>query len=379
MSTRIPLAIAFILALVLAGTAQDVLHYKFEAGGGTKVINYAARSHLAPAEGMIEYHSSTNPPRWVAGRFGGALAGDPLGTNPNIQVNTGWGGGFTGSFTIAAFLKMRTPVPASSGCVFVYSDDLAAYVGGTSLDGRLHVSWPSRGVSSTTDVFSLAAKGWVHVAAVMDDNTGYATLYVNGVPEIPQRFGSSPPVPPDINNLRVGTIGANGSFDIDEFRFRLGTATAAEIKDWANENPAADGAYGQGCWPKGRPVLLDSNSDQQGPPAVGNSSYEIELYGLPGSTFIFGSGSNRLSFGGTPLPLDLGFLDPSLKGCNWESSGDVAWLQGVIPPTGQAVLPFPVSQIPSLVGITLYSQAVLYSPVLKRYMATNAFATAIGK
>jgi len=382
MTTRIALATTIILALVLTGTAQDVLHYKFDAGGGQKVINYAARSGIAPTEGTIEFRGSTPPVLWATGQFGSALAGDPLGQTPRIQVNTGWDCGFTGSFTIATFLKLREPVPANGNAEFVRSStNNGSFVAQIAAhDEKLYVSWPSgEWVKSTTNVYSLVAKGWVHVALVVDETTKYGTFYVNGNAELPQRLGFTLSVAPSLTNLRIGTNSTYGSFDIDEFRFRLGTATAAEIMKWATENPAADGAYGKGCWPKGRPVLLDSNSDQHGPPAIGNSNYVIELYGLPGSTFIFGVGTNRLSLAATPLPLDLGFLDPSLKGCNWESSGDVAWLDGVIPTTGQTVLPFPVPQIPSLVGITLYSQAVLYSPVLKRYMGTNAFATAIGK
>jgi hypothetical protein len=383
MSIRFALLAALILALVAAGTAQDVIHYKFDAGGGKKVINYAGASGIAPREGKISHRSSyPNARLWIPGRFGHALMGDPLGQEPQVRLDTGWSGAINGSFTVAFFLKSRTPIPSSSAVSFVRttnnSEGLTAGVSG--VDGKLTFNWKSAGsqIRTTADVYKLSLHGWVHVALVVDATILYATYYVNGSPEIPMRC-SNAILPPSSLNTRIGTFSAYGSFDVDEFRVRFGTATAAEIKAWATQNPAADGAYGQGCWPKGRPVLLDSNSDRHGPPAVGNNHYAIELYGLPGSTFVLGLGTNRLSLGATPLPLDLGFVDPVLKGCNWESSGDVAWLHGAIPPAGRVNLPFPVPAISALIGITLYSQAVLYSPVLKRYMATNAFAAAIGQ
>jgi len=219
----------------------------------------------------------------------------------------------------------------------------------------------------------------VHVAAVVDANIKYLTYYVNGKPEIPRQIGSVPRVQPSLDNLQVGTISSDGSFDLDEFRFRLGTASAAEIKNWATQNSAADSAYGKGCWPKGRPVLLGSNSDQHGPPAVGNDKYALELYGLPGSAYVLALGLNRLNFGVLPLPLDLGFLDPALKGCGWETSADFAWFTGLIGTGGITSLPLPIPQQQSLVGVNLYGQAVLYSSVLNRYMASNAFAVSVGE
>lgn len=186
-------------------------------------------------------------------------------------------------------------------------------------------------------------------------------------------------VQPSRDNLRVGSVDTNGSYDIDEFRFRLGTATAAEILKWATENPAADSAYGQGGYPKGRPVLLDSNSDTQGPPRLGNSKYALELYGLGGTSYILTLGSNRRWFGTMPLPLDLAFLDPALSGVGFESSADLAWLKGAIGSSGRAVVALPIPNVTSLNGFTVYSQAVLYNPTLKRWLASNAFATAIGK
>jgi hypothetical protein len=231
---------------------------------------------------------------------------------------------------------------------------------------------------STTNVYGLAASAWVHVAYVADDVTGYGTFYIDGKPEIPVRI-SGQVVQPSRDHLRVGSVDTNGTYDIDEFRFRLGTTTAAEIKSWASQNPAADGAYGQGGYPKGRLVLLDSNSDTQGPPRMGNAGYALELYGLAGSGYILTLGTNRLRFGALPLPLDLGFLDPALKGVGFESSADLAWLQGTIGAVGKASVPLPIPNVPSLNGFTVYSQAVLYSPALKRWMASNAFATAIGR
>jgi len=217
------------------------------------------------------------------------------------------------------------------------------------------------------------------VAVVADDVLKILTIYIDGKPEIPQRLERTPKASAGFGNFQLGTFSHEFSLDIDEFRFQFGAASAADVKKWATRNPAADGAYGKGCWPKGRPVLLDSNSDQHGPPAIGNGSYALELYGLPGSVYVLALGLNRLNFGALPLPLDLGFLDPALKGCGWETSADFVWLSGVIGTNGETVLSLPIPQHQSLIGVILYGQAVLYSSVLKRYMATNAFVISVGE
>ena len=39
--------------LVGLANAQDVIYYKFESGGGGKVINYASGDPAAPREGVV--------------------------------------------------------------------------------------------------------------------------------------------------------------------------------------------------------------------------------------------------------------------------------------------------------------------------------------
>jgi len=116
MSYRFVLAAFLVLAIAVSVASQDVLYYKFEAGGGKKVSNYAGHTGIAPLEAPI-LHSSRYPncTLWTQGQYGTALMGDPMGLETRIKMDTGWDCGFTGSFTVATFLKMRTPLPTHSG------------------------------------------------------------------------------------------------------------------------------------------------------------------------------------------------------------------------------------------------------------------------
>ena len=172
----------------------------------------------------------------------------------------------------------------------------------------------------------------------------------------------------------MGRAEPSGNFD--EVRVSLRAASPAEIMDWATIDKAAQSPHGEACHPFGLPVLLDGTSG--GPPALGNTGYELTVYGLPGSAVVLGLGSNNQSFGGLPLPLDLGIASAALSGCFLRTSADIALLSGVIGPTGSLDFPIPIPPLPFLEGVVIYSQAVLNSQILGTDMLTNAYATAIG-
>ena len=70
---------------------------------------------------------------------------------------------------------------------------------------------------------------------------------------------------------------------------------------------------------------------------------------------------------------------PAPPAGNLRSPVDPGQFPGVIGATGKSIVPFPIPNNPGLIGITVYSQAVLYNAGLKRWMATNAFAMSAGK
>src|SRR5262245_53620853 len=91
------------LALAIAAQGpQDALWFKFDEVGGGKTVNYASGAGLAPAEGVI---TTTDTTAFAPGRFGaGALRGGPGGGSYS-WVDTGYQPTFTGSFTVALFVK----------------------------------------------------------------------------------------------------------------------------------------------------------------------------------------------------------------------------------------------------------------------------------
>ena len=80
-----PVSIAAFFTSLSAG-AQGLIHYKFDAGGGASIVNYAA-STLAPREARLNVlKASQNPDlSWARGRFGQAYD-----AANNLNIDTGW-------------------------------------------------------------------------------------------------------------------------------------------------------------------------------------------------------------------------------------------------------------------------------------------------
>ncbi len=372
-------AIALAALLASTGIAQDVLYYKFDDPGATP-INLAARSGIAPGEATINSRNATPP--WVPGRFGTAFSGGAASTTWQY-VDTGYNVAFQGSFTVAFFCRNRVPLPSTSGAVIFRGPGsngrFIADVSGSTQD--LLIRGFGGSMRSDGTFLSKTMSGWVHVALVADWTNRVVRLYIDGVSGIPLPLTTMPFVDPRDGPLRIGKTSSSttGSFDIDEFRLTLRAASAAEVQRWATTDTAADGPFGAACHPRGRVVLLDSNEATHGPPAIGNARYALELFGLAGTDYTLMLGTNRLRFAGLPLPLDLKIVDPGLAGCLWHTSGDIASFTGRLDAAGAARLALPVPNVPAIVGINVFSQAVLYSGALSRFMSSNAFVSAIGQ
>jgi hypothetical protein len=368
--------LVFLGGLYSAAGAQDLIHYKFEELGGRQVTNFAAPDRRVPRDGTLASSAGyAQGVVWAPGRFGsGALRGVPQFQNgPTLEVDTGWDGRIElTAFTVALFVRNRFPTSVGS-LLFHNGRYLQGWVGTPSgaYRGFSLMGLNSSLVSSNSDVFTAAQSRWVHVALVVQAN-GAAQFFIDGNPE--------PPIAVLAPNIQDGVrfrVGMASAYDLDEFRFTLRAASAAEIQSWATRDLATDAPFSRGCAPRGFAPELDSNRATAGPPRVGNQGHAYLVFGPSGSAFALAIGLTRLSLGGVPLPIDLGLLWPGLSGCPWETSTDLV-LGGALDAAGRGALPFPIPADPTLVGSVLYNQCLLAHPTVAPVMTTNAFASAIG-
>ncbi len=236
-----------VLPLVLAASAaaQDVLYYKFDETGGKKAINYAAGSGVAPKEGTLV---GGNTPQFAPGVFGASalMGGTATTAAASTYVDTGWTPNLANSnFTLAFFIKQRTAPPSTS--YFFYSNSgFRMFTGGVAAKGlyfRNGTSGTGGDWILTTDIQSLAATAWTHIALAVDATALTATYYVNGVAQTPLTITGGVSATGGTYPWRIaGFATYGGLYDVDEFRVTLRTATAAEILGWSARTSPADGA-----------------------------------------------------------------------------------------------------------------------------------------
>ncbi len=366
---------------VLVGSAlqaqSDVLYYKFEAGAGKKAINYAAGSGIAPAEGTFK---STYPGggSWALGKFGqGAMLGshfDPK--NPGTSngayynyLNTGWIPKFTGSFTVAWFMKERSP-QRTLNYVFSGVGSFRCFTNGVAGKGLWVRAWGGSpaDLKLTYDIQAAARSKWVHVALVVDWTAKKATWYIDGKAQAPISLSAGANVNGN-TPFKIGqhtTTSYSFNYDLDEFRFSTRAATPAEIMAWATKDLAASGKYGKGC---------GGTLSGTGVPNVGKP-FLLDLTGPASSPFFLSLGLSRTKFGPLTLPFDLGTVIPGMSGCNWESSMLVV-MAGALNSSGRGKTALPVPNNPIFVGTTLFNQALMVSSGNK-LSTTNGLAAAIG-
>ena len=363
--------------LVAVTHAQDVIYYKFEAGGGNKVINYASGDPTAPREGTIHFCCGLPMAKaWGKGRFGGGLAAAPVNPTIGYAVDSGWEYRVPGDLTIAFFIRMAYALPTNDrGKVIGTANDFSIYMLGVAGSrGWLTLSGCGR-TTLQKDIHTLASSRWVHIAIVMQRGLGLARWYVDGKPELPQSIGSWNPRR-SVETLVVGNRSGDAYWALDEVRVSLLAVPASAILAWSTAEPAAHAPFEKPCHPFARTVVLDGALG--GLPRIGNAAYGLTVYGLPQSVVALGLGSNNQSFSGIPLPLDLRFLDPMLSGCFLRTSADLVRF-GTIGSTGALSFSLPIPNLPGLSGARLYSQAVLANSILPATMLTNAYATVVGK
>ncbi len=371
----------FLSLCALAGSAvqaqSDVLYYKFEAGAGKKAINYAAGTGLAPAEGNFV---STYPGggSWALGKFGqGAMLGshfDPKnpGTSNGAYYNyldTGWVPKIKGSFTVAWFMKERSP-QRTLNYIFSGVGSFRCFTNGVAGKGLWVRAWGGSpaDLKLTYDIQAAAKAKWVHVALVVDAAAKKATWYVDGKAQAPITLLAGAIVH-GTRPMKIGqhtTSSFSFNYDLDEFRFSNRAATPAEILAWATKDLAAAGKYGKGC---------GGTLSSPGVPVLGKPFF-MDFTGPASSPFFLSLGLSRTRFGALTLPFDLGAVIPGMSGCNWESNMTVI-LTGALNSSGKGKAAVPVPANPIFVGATLYNQALMLSGGSK-LSTTNGLGMAIG-
>jgi hypothetical protein len=309
-----------------------------------------------------------------------------------FEIDTGWDDvvGTGVDVTIAFFFKAVHPIPSAESaklCGPVGNlDQIRLLISGQPATfGQVSIWWSPQGSGNNTallqDLLTPAFSDWVHVAVVVERSgspgcqSAIVRWYVNGIAQIPQAPGGC------WNNIQGSSLQTfrfgkkdDAHFMYDDWRVSLRAVPAAEILQWATADLAADAPFGDPCHPFGQPVLLWGSG---GLPVPGNGGHALTVYGLPGSAVFLGIGLSDTSYGGGPLPIDLGALAPELAGCQLRA-GPELMLSGTVSPAGTAVFPVPIPAIAALVGLDVYSQAVLYSGITGAWSSTNAWAMHLG-
>ncbi len=365
------LSLAGFVACTLGATAltaqNEVLYYKFNEGGGTTAINYANASP-APATGSILGGNASN---YAPGFSMAGLAGSTSSTL-HSYVQTGWTGGFSGSFTFAFFMK-QTGTPGTALSYFLSNwGSFRLFTNGVAGTGLWLRNWGTGvtpvDIQLTTNVQALANGQWLHVALTVDTTAGQAIWYLDGVAQTPIAITGTPGVT-STNEFRVGGHTSNiRYYDMDEFRFLTRAATAAEVLAWSRQAAGADSAFGSGCG-----ATMQGSG---GEPVLGNAGYGHSGTGAASSSGTLTLGFSSTMLGSIPLPINLGLLFPTLPGCNLYGSADVT-LPFAVNAGGTFGIGFPIPNNASLVGATLYNQGVILGGAAG-LQTTNAVAVSVG-
>ena len=211
------------------------------------------------------------------------------------------------------------------------------------------------------DVQAKAANGWVHVALVLYTDASRIKRYrwyVDGVKGNGDTLPKNASIPFATANSTfvIGGTSTDPSFyDIDEFRLWGAAVSEIIVKRWATAPTAATGRHGgpNGC-------ALRSNSL----PALGNSRYELQVFGSPSTTTGIVIGA--------PVPTP--FLLPGTPGLVYVSP-IVVHVMGVTNTNGRYALPLAIPNQSSLKGALGYSQA--YQDVSGKLKISNAHASSL--
>lgn len=391
MAPRSVLSLTTLATLSCLAQAQDFIHYKFDSTCTNEVINYATGPQALASNGTLESNSAASP--WTSGLFGGgALAGGANAT-PTFynRVVSGWNPAtqpVTGSVTMAWFMReARSPGTALSYLLGAPTGGFRLFTNGVAGRGlyqrNIMLSGGNPGIdfvlpAATTDVQTLAAAGWVHIAIVIDGAATTADWYVNGTSVLQLTgVGGANIVnagPFMIGAYTTAATGAGNAYDMDEFVLSLRAYTPAEIMALALAPHAGDGDYRSATTTQCGSLGLGSTG---GRPTLGNPGYGFQVNATGPSFIALLLGYDRCVYGGVlPLPADAGALNPIAAGCMLLT--DVVGSASTVTVTGTATLAFPIPGNPIFMGSTLYSQAVGIDLGTQAVSASNGFTFSVG-
>jgi hypothetical protein len=362
------LALVILALCPSALSAQnEIIYYKFDEAGGTRVINYAPATSPAAEEGNITTTDPNGP--FAPGRIGlGSLRGGP--STGQSFVESGWNGAFSGDFTVAFFAKHRSAPPSATYLFGLDGGSFRGFTAGVANRGFLVRSWGGMpaDLPMTKDFQTMVMANWVHLALVVDTSRSSATYYLDGVAEPAITITAGANVPGATSFRAGGYTTPHTTYDLDEFRFLNRAATPTEILLWSQRTTPADSPFGKSCG-----ATLGSSS---GPPSRGNAGYALNLSGAAASQpFVLVLGGSRTTFFSVPLPFNIGNVFPGLQGCSWEASLAIA-MAGATSGSGAAAQPMGIPNDGSLEAATLYIQALVLR--LGTEQTSNPFAISIG-
>ena len=373
--------------------AQDLIHYNFDSGCTTEVINLAAGAQAIAANGVLQSNSTLSP--WDQGKFGGGLAGGSnIATTYYNRIDTGWNPGtqpLNGDLTIAWFMRLRSGAGVGASLNYVMgapSGGIRLFTNGVAGTGLVFREILQAGgnnsvrdfqlPAATTNIQTLAAANWVHVAIVVDSTAQTANWFIDGssvfqltgVPAAQMSLAG----PFTLGSYSTATTGAGSSYDLDEFLLSNRALSAAEILALSVAPRAGDGNYSSNAPSQcgAGNVVLGSTG---GAPAEGNAAYSLTVSPATPSLFLLLAGFDRCQFAGSiPLPLDGTPLLPLLNGC-WILADAPVILNGVAA-AGAVTVPLPIPS--ATAGISIYTQALGLDIATSATSMSNGFATSIG-
>ncbi len=241
-------------------------------------------------------------------------------------------------------------------------DSQRIFVGGSAGTGRIRYAGTGIGnVDNLTDFKNGFADVWTHLALVVDDQSGTATWYLNGVPDGSIAFA------PGMHQVareefwvgfHSGTQNYSLFYSMDDFRLYSRALSGVEIAALANSTePGVGLVYGAGC-PASNAVVPQIGG-AGGAPAIGNVLFEVTLDDADPNALaalVFGALANSQTPTGGMLPQPLtpfGVGFPA--GCNLELGGIITSVI-VLQSTGNASLSFPIPPVPAFAGTHFRAQ-----------------------
>ena len=356
----LPRLLAAITCTTLA-SAQDVLAYKFDSRTAPTALNFAARSGLAPAEGTARY--GTSPWTWTDGRFGpAALKHSPYGGLGANYVDTGWTGALQGDATFAFWARNGLANSTAEVSGFLGRDRFSLATGGPAGGGLTLSGWGGPDLVAAFGVDLCAMPGWNHFAVVIDATARTATWYRNGVPTSTVPVAGGVALAGSLDTMKIGVDHQNwcGSlYDIDEVIVANRAASAAQVRQWATADTAADAAFGNG-------TQQTTLTTAGGTPALGNAQYRLEVGGAANASFavVLGGQRTHIELAGLLGPGGALFTLPAVA------------LPGRLDEQGRGQLPLPVPELPALDHAVAFSQAIVMLPA-GGFAASNGIAHAL--